>query len=87
MALATITETVACDRNPRNGARERRKRASVEAAGRVLNIRYDRLTDLLAQWKSGLSSTLAGDVYPCTLPVDILQSHVHDIAGSQTQAG
>jgi hypothetical protein len=45
------------------------------------------LTDFPAERQSDLLSPLAGDTYPCTTPIDILQSHLHDIASPQSQAG
>jgi hypothetical protein len=33
-----------------------------------------------------LAPTLAADVNPRTLPVNIRQAHLHDVAGSQSQA-
>src|SRR5262245_32104666 len=53
----------------------------------VLQVRHDRLTDLLAQGQPCLLAALPANMNPCTLPVDILQAQLHDIACTQAQAG
>src|SRR6185312_17123200 len=73
-------------------AAKRRTRAQEESLRRsrratVLQVIDDRLTDFTTQWQSGLAAALAADVYPCGLPVDITQAHLHDVAGPQPQPG
>ena len=51
----------------------------------VLEILHDRLADFTAQRQSHLTTTLATDVYPRVFPVDITQTHLHDVAGPQPQ--
>ena len=52
-----------------------------------LQVGYDCLTHFLGQWQSRVTAALTANLYRCILPVDVIQSEMHDVARPKTQTG
>lgn len=52
-----------------------------------LYVCCNRLADLLSQRQPCLTAAFAADMNPCGLPVDILQTHLHDVTCAKTKTG
>src|SRR5271165_6647339 len=52
-----------------------------------LQVGYDCLTHFLGQWQSRVTAALTANLYRCILPVDVIQSEMHDVARTKTQTG
>jgi len=59
--------------------RAQKQRIGLRRRPTCLHVRCDRLAHLLSQGQSGLTAALTADMNPCTLPVDVLQTHLHDV--------
>lgn len=53
----------------------------------VLHVVDNRLSYFLAQGQLCLPAALPADLNCCFLPVDVLQTQLHDVAGPQSQSG
>jgi hypothetical protein len=86
-ALSTICET-AEEEKAQNGARQRtNKRISVGSWPTFLQIGHNRRTDFLGQRQSRVATALTTNMNPGTLPIDVTQAEVHDIARPKAKTG
>ncbi len=53
--------------------------------GTALEVRENRITDLLGEWKSGFAAPLAHNTKAGIAPIDIIQSKANDVARTKAE--